>query len=139
MSSQTLTLDVPDKIFSRIRDRAYQANRTVEAEAIGVLTNAVTPMDELPPELAAAMAAVDALDDAGLRRAAESRLTPEQGEELEALHFKQRREGLTSAEDQTRHDLMREYERAMLVRARAAALLHQRGCNVTAMLRAGHS
>lgn len=134
MSSQTVTLDVPDKIFSRIRDRARQANRTVEAELIGVLANAVTPTDELPPELAAAMAAVDTLDEAGLRRAAESRLTPEQGEELESLHFKQRREGLTPAEDQTRQILMREYERAMLVRARAAALLHQRSKNGVAPL-----
>ena len=129
MSSHTLTLDVPDKIFARIRDRAREANRTVEAEAIGVLANAVIPTDELPPELAAAMTAVDTLDEIGLRRAAESRLTPEQGEELESLHFKQRREGLTTAEDQIRHDLMREYERSMLVRARSAALLHQRGKN----------
>jgi len=129
MSSQTLTLDVPDSIFARIRDRAREANRTVEAEAIGVLTNAVSAEDELPPALAAAMAAVDTLDETGLRHAAESRLSDEQLNDLESLHFKQRREGLTPAEDQTRHDLMREYERAMLVRARAAALLHQRAKN----------
>ena len=92
-----------------------------------------------PCPLLAAVAALDLLDETELRRAFDSRLSAEAAAELESLHFKVRREGLTPSEDQRRRDLMRQYERAMLVRARAGALLHQRGCNVTAMLRAGHS
>jgi len=134
MSSQSLTLDVPDKIFARIRDRAREANRTVEAEAIGVLADSVSSEDALPPDLEAAVAALDLFDETELRRAFESRLSAAEAAELESLHFKVRREGLTPSEDQRRRDLVRQYERAMLVRARAAALLHQRGCNVSAML-----
>ena len=130
MSSQTLTLDVPDKIFARMRDRARKANRTIEAEAIRILANSVSSEDELPPDLAAAVAALDLFDETELRRAFESRLSAEEAAELESLHFKVRREGLTPFEDERRGELMSQYERAMLVRARAAALLHQRGCDV---------
>jgi plasmid stability protein len=126
MSSQTLTVAVPDNIYARIRDRARQANRTVEAEVVGVLAESVSSEDLLPPDLQSAVDALDLLDDASLRHAAESRLTDEQAADLESLHLKQRREGLTPAEDATRGDLIRSYERAMLVRAHAAALLHER-------------
>jgi plasmid stability protein len=134
MSSQTLTLTVPDRIFARIRDRARQANRTVEAEALDVLSGSVSTEDKLPPDLEAAVAALDLFDETALRRAFESRLSAEASAELESLHFKQRCEGLTSADECRRGDLIRQYERAMLVRARAAALLHQRGINVSALL-----
>jgi plasmid stability protein len=134
MSFQILTVAVPDTIFARIRDRARQANRTVEAEVLDVLADAVSVEDRLPPDLQAALDALELLDETALRRAFESRLSAEASAELESLHFKERREGLTPAEDQRRRDLIRQYERAMLVRARAAALLHQRGCNVSAML-----
>ena len=130
MSSQTLTLAVPDNILARIRERARQANRTVEAEVLDVLSDAVVADDKLPSDLQSAVDALDLLDETALRRAFDSRLSAEAASELEALHFKERREGLTPVEDQRRHDLIRQYERAMLVRARAAALLHQRGCNV---------
>jgi plasmid stability protein len=131
MSSQTLTVAVPDKMFARIRDRAQQANRTVEAEVLDVLSDALTNQDELPADLEAAVSALDLFDETALRRAFESRLSAEASEELESLHFKERREGLTPAENQRRRDLVRQYERAMLVRARAAALLHQRGYPVS--------
>jgi plasmid stability protein len=132
MSFQTLTVAVPDQIFTRIRDRARQANRTVEAEVLDVLADAVSTEDRLPPDLQAAIDSLELLDEPALRRAFESRLSAEASSELESLHFKERREGLTPDEDQRRRDLIRQYERAMLVRARAAALLRQRGCNVSA-------
>jgi hypothetical protein len=54
--------------------------------------------------------------------------------ELEALHLKRQREGLTDVETQTLARLVRQYERAMLVRAQAAALLKQRGYDVAELI-----
>jgi plasmid stability protein len=132
MSTQTLMLPVPDGLLARIRDRARQANRTVEAEVLDVLSAALTANAELPADLSEAVAALHLLDEPALRRAADTRLPAEASAELEALHFKQRREGLTEVEERARQDLVRQYERALLVRAEATALLHGRGRNGTA-------
>jgi plasmid stability protein len=129
MSTQTLTVPVPDSLLVRLTDRARQANRSVEAEVLDVLSTALSANAELPADLAEALSALDQLDEPGLRRAADSRLSAEAAAELEALHLKQRREGLTATEELARQDLMRQYERAMLIRARATALLHGRNRN----------
>lgn len=133
MSSELLTVAVPENLLTRIRDRARQANRTVEAEVLDVLAGAIPGTDELSPDLRAALDTLDLLDDAALRRAFDSRLSVEASAELEALTFKERRAGLTPADESRRRDLIRQYERAMLVRARAAALLRQRGHEVPAV------
>jgi Antitoxin FitA-like, ribbon-helix-helix len=48
MATQTLTVALPDSLLARIRDRARQANRTVEAEVLDLLSAAV-PTDAAPP------------------------------------------------------------------------------------------
>ena len=47
--------------------------------------------------------------------------------ELESLHIKRQREGLLECEAQELADLVWQYERFIVVRAQAAALLQQRG------------
>jgi uncharacterized protein YnzC (UPF0291/DUF896 family) len=76
------------------------------------------------------------LDDAELWRAARSRLAAEDAERFEELNAKRQREGLTSDEDRESAALVRRYERAMLVRAQAAALLKERGHDVSSLLTA---
>jgi hypothetical protein len=133
MSGQTLTLNLPGPVFARLEERARAANRTVEAELLDLLTTSVPAADALPDDLAEAVAPLALLDDDALWRAARSRLAAEAADQIEAFHLKRQREGLTEAEVQTLTGLMRQYERAMLVRARAAALLHQRGHDVSAL------
>jgi plasmid stability protein len=130
MTGQTLTLNVPDPLYTRLKQRAQQANRTVEAELLDVLATAVPVGDELPADLAEAISPLALLDDAALWRVAQSRLASETAAQLENLHLKRQREGLTEAEAQTLSALVRQYERAMLVRAQAAVLLKQRGHDV---------
>src|SRR5262245_57658278 len=134
MTSQTLTLQVPEVLYSRLKQRAEQAQRTVEAETLELLAATVPAAEELPADLQQALAPLALLDDEALQHAARSRLGAEAAAELEALHLKQQREGLTEAEAQRRGDLVRQYERAMLVRAQALALLRQRGHDVSCLL-----
>lgn len=61
----------------------------------------------------------------------------EAAEQLEQLHFKRQREGLTAVETDEAAALLQRYERVMLVRARAAATLKQRGHDVSVLLTAG--
>jgi hypothetical protein len=54
---------------------------------------------------------------------------------MENLHLKRQREGLTEVEAQSLVGLVRQYERAMLVRAQATVLLKQRGHDVSELAR----
>jgi plasmid stability protein len=137
MTLQTVTLNVPDVLYTRLKQRAEQANRTVEAELLEVLATAVPAADELPADLQEAISPLALLDDESLWRAARSRLAAEVAAELENLHLKQQRESLTETEAETLAGLVRQYERAMLVRAQAAALLKQRGHDVSSLVAPG--
>lgn len=133
MTIQTMTLHIPDVLYLRLKQRAEQTKRSVEAEALEVLAGAIPVADELPPDLDAALSPLVVLDDASLEQVARSRLPDETTDALEELHLKQQREGLTEVERQTLHGLVQQYERNLLVRAQAAALLKQRGYDVSSL------
>jgi plasmid stability protein len=134
MSSRQITLDLPEAAFRRLQERALQTGRSVEEEAREVLASAVGEQDTLPADLDAAIAPMTLLSDAELWQACRTRLPQAAVEQLEALHFKRQREGLTEAEAATTAVLVHQYERVMLSRAQAAALLKQRGHDVSGLL-----
>jgi predicted transcriptional regulator len=129
-------LDVPDTLYERLRRMAEEAHRTVEAELLHVVAMAVPGADELPPDLEDAVSQLAVLDDAELLAAARAAMPRDAAEELEQLHHKRQREGLTEAEEQAAATLTRQYERFMLVRAEATALLAQRGHDLSGILQA---
>ena len=131
MTVQTVTVNLPGPLYNRLKHRAEQTHRTVEVELVEAVTTALPETEELPSDLAEAIAPLALLDDDALWRAARSHLALEAAAQLEELHLKRQREGLTETETQTLAGLVRQYERAMLVRAQAAALLKQRGHDVT--------
>jgi hypothetical protein len=94
----------------------------------------VPGLDNLPQDLEDAISPLALLNDDALWRAARTRISPEAAEHLEELHAKRRRESLTGAETHALTALMWQYDRAMLVRAQAAALLKQRGHDVSCLL-----
>jgi plasmid stability protein len=134
MTGQTLTLQVPDVLYTRLKERARQANRSVEAELLDVLATAVPAADELPRDLADAVAPLAQLDDAALWQAARSRLPDQSASRLEDPHQKRQREGLTDTEHRELAGLIAQDERTVLVRARAAALLRERGHDIASLL-----
>jgi plasmid stability protein len=134
MTSQSVTLNLPGPLYDRLKRRAEQSHRTVEAELLEVVASAVPVADDLPVELAEAISPLALLDDETLWRAARSHLPTEAAERMECLHLKRQKEGLTEIETQTLAGLVRQYERAMLVRAQAMALLKERGHDVSEFL-----
>jgi hypothetical protein len=131
MSVEPITLNLPGHLYDRLKRRAEQSHRTVEAELMEVVAWAVPVAEDLPDDLNETMTSLALLDDETLWRAARSHLPPETADQLERLHLKQQRDGLSGAEVQELARLMRQYERSMLVRAQAAALLNQRGHDVS--------
>jgi hypothetical protein len=86
----------------------------------------------LAPDLNEALSALSLLDDEALWDAAQCHLPKQAAERMESLHCQ--RQGLTKAEAQKLETLVQQYERYMLVRAEAAALLKQRGHDVSKIL-----
>lgn len=135
MSSQIVTLELPEPLYARLRDRAAQAQRSVEAEAREALTSAIQEGDTLSADLEAAIAPLALLSDTELWQAARTRLPQDTVDQIAELNLKRQREGLTEAESATTAALLHQYERVMLIRAEAAALLKQRGHDVASLLR----
>jgi plasmid stability protein len=129
-----VTLDVPDRLYERLQRMAAAAHRSVEDELLEVVATAIPGADDLPSDLDEAVSQLTVLDDAALFGAARATLPRDAAEELEHLHLKRQREGLTEAEAQAAASLTRQYERFMLVRAEAAALLVQRGHDISGIL-----
>ncbi|HEY8742383.1 MAG TPA: Arc family DNA-binding protein [Chloroflexota bacterium] len=134
MPSQSIQLRVPDELYDRLKKRAARAQRSIETELLDVITAAVESPGELPNDLAEALEPLAVLDDEALWRAARSHLDARLATELELLNVQQQGEGLLPSDDQRRLLLLRQYERAMLVRAQAAALLKERGHAVAQLL-----
>jgi plasmid stability protein len=134
MAVQAVTVNLPGPLYERLARRATRTHRTVEAEIVEAVTTLLPEEpDQLPADMAEAIAALHLLDAEALWRAARTCLAPEKAAELEGLHIKRQGEGLSASETETVAMLMKEYTRVMLVRSRAAALLKQRGHDVSGL------
>jgi hypothetical protein len=134
MTAHAITLHLPETLYERFRQRAEWSHRSLETEILDAVASAASMTDELSPDLIEALETLEQLEDEELWRLAGKAMSREASQELEALHFKQRDEGLNQDEDATRAKLLREYERTMLIRAQAARLLKDRGHDVSSIL-----
>ena len=134
MTVQPVTLNLPGHLYDRLKRQADEAHRTVEAELLDVVMSGIPLADELPADLSEALSPLALLDDDALWRAARSHLPEEAATEMENLHLKRQRDGLSQTDEQTLAGLVRQYERAMLVRGQAAVILKQRGLEVSGLL-----
>jgi uncharacterized protein with von Willebrand factor type A (vWA) domain len=134
MSTNTLTLHIPGPLYDHLKQLAAQTHRSVEEETLEALATAVPQGPSLSAELQEALASLVEQDDEALVEAARSHLPSDVSSELQSLHHKRQREGLSAGEAARLADLVQQYERQMLVRAQAAALLKARGRDVRGFL-----
>ena len=134
MTDRTITVAVPQETFEPFRERAEQAQRSVEEAVLEAMRAALTDGTSTTEERQPVLAALALLDTAALwqivRRGAET----EDVLVLAALNEKRQREGLTPAEEHAVRELIRHHDRAVLLRAKALALLRQRGEDVSALV-----
>lgn len=134
MAVQAITVSLPGPLYERLARRAQRTHRSVEAELVDAVATLPDEPDELPADMAEAIAALHLLEDEDLWRAAGQCLAGEKTDRIEELHIKRQREGLSASENEALALLMKEYTRIMLVRSRAAAILKQRGHDVSGLL-----
>lgn len=133
MATRTVTVELPREVYDRLKQHADQSRRPLEAEVLDVILTAVQQDDEAPADLGATLDQLKQLDSQTLAQLARSRLSPDESVTLEELNFKQQREGLDPTERQNRDALVFQYERHLLVRAEAVALLKERGFDVATL------
>lgn len=136
MSAHAITLQLPESLYERLKKRVEWTKRSLEDEVLDAVAFSASAEDELSPELMDAVESLEVLDDDDLWRLAQESMSREASQELEALHFKQRDEGLDETDEAIRAKLIREYERTILIRAQAAHLLKQRGYGVSGIVAA---
>jgi hypothetical protein len=131
MTVQAITLNLPEAVYRQIRQAAEKVGRPVNEVLLEAVV-AVAPVTGTGPEnLRTALAQMAYLNDAALWQAGRATMTAEQRQRLETLHDKQQREGLTPEEKAEEQALLSLYRETLLVRAQAAALLKQRGYDVS--------
>ena len=134
MTAHAITLHLPETLYERFRQRAEWSRRSLETELLEAVASAAPAEAELSPDLIRALEALEGLADEELWQLARKAMSQEASQELEALHLKQRDQGLSQDEDAARAKLIREYELAMLIRAQATRLLKDRGHDVSTLL-----
>ncbi|NOX63149.1 MAG: hypothetical protein GXP42_14585 [Chloroflexi bacterium] len=134
MSVQTMTIQLPSELYEYLERRAKNSRRSVNEEVVEAIAIAAQERAQLSPEMESVLDQLNYMDDATLWRMARSRLSEEEARRLEELNWKQQREGLTMEEEEERDMLLWQYDRRLLVRAKAMALLKERGHDISELL-----
>jgi plasmid stability protein len=131
MATQSVTVELPDAIYEQLRQRAAQSHRSIEAELVQVVSSVIPAPGKLTPDLRDLLEQMQFLDNTALWRAARSHLPKKAQTQLQSLNYKRQREGLNEAEALKANELLRQYERTVLIRAQAISLLKERGQDIS--------
>ncbi len=133
-NGQTVSVELPEPIFRRLRHIAEVTHRSVEDVLATTVDAALPQTPGVPPEVADDLAAMAVFSDAALWTAAETTLSPEQQRRLSQLTQEGETRLLPDAEAAELTQLIDAYDRAVLRRAKALALLAQRGFDISPRL-----
>lgn len=128
--TQTITLNLPDKIYGPIQRMAQATNRSVETLLLTALQTSLPSLEGLPEEIVQELADLETLDNNKLRQILLELVPLDQQQQLEALLQQNQAGVLTEIEQEILNFLQQEADKVMLRKARAAVLLRFRGQRV---------
>ena len=134
MNSQQVTITLPETIYERVKRRSQQMQRSVADELAAVVAASLPEQESLPPDIEQELSELDLFTNEELWRAARMTAPADKSERMQVLVEKQQLEGLTDSEKQEAAVLSHFFNRVMLVRAKAAVLLKERGHDVDQLL-----
>jgi len=128
MTLRTVTMQLPENLYLRLQQTAQATQQSFEAILLRALQVGSPPTwDTAPAEFQADLADLDRLDDAALWRMARTRATSTQMDRYQTLLDKNANETLSARERAELTQLRTEFDRQMLRKVHAAALLQWRG------------
>lgn len=134
MNSQQVTITLPEPIYQRVKRQSQLMQRSVADELAAAVTASLPEQETLPPDIEQELSELDLFTDEELWRAARMTAPADKTERMQVLVEKQQLEGLTDTEKQETAVLSHFFNRVMLVRAKAAVLLKERGHDVDQLL-----
>jgi hypothetical protein len=136
MSGKSVTLDLPEDLYERVRQVAEQSQRPVER----ILVESIRLLFGLPStstDIATTLAAMPSYSDAQLWAVVYQRLAWPQSQRLHELSTKNKLEKLTEDQQSEFEHLLTLNDRAMLLRSEALLLLKNRGHDIATYLERG--
>ena len=126
MASSPVVVHIPQSIYHRLERAAARLKKPVDMLVAETLEAALADDGDIPPEFVAEMKAVEQLDKSGLQQVVATDMKAEEQASLDALLDTQNARPLTPEENDQLETLRREYERLLLRKARAFALLAEK-------------
>lgn len=130
MDMQAVTVELPARVYQVLRGIADLTGRPVASVLQTSLAHTLPPLEDVPADEAADLAALALLDDGDLWRAARALLNDAEQAELHDLLDRQNAGLLTSADHQRLQSLLDAYAWVTLRKAHAYLLLARRGYRV---------
>ncbi len=130
MTTQTITLKLPEPLYRSARQVAEATRRPLEAILMDSIARTLPPLDDVSPAEAAELAKLASLGDASLWREARATMNPVEQATMHELLDRQGASELTPAEHVRLQDLLDVYGRLMVRKAHAYLLLARRGYRV---------
>jgi hypothetical protein len=127
MATNLVSINIPQTLYRCLERTATRLQKPVESFLIETLQAALPVVDEIPSHIEAEVAALDHLSNAALKEAAQSDMTLEAQQAFEQLLDLQTLQPLTEGEEARLGQLRTEYGRVLSRKARALALLAERG------------
>ena len=134
MSYQQITISLPERLYQQVEKLSQAKQRSVAEEVVAIVSSALPDQEDIHADLKVELAHLDQLSDEELWRAARVTAPVEKTDRMQILLDKQQLEGLTAVEREEAELLAHFFDRIMLVRARASALLKSRGHDITSLL-----
>ena len=131
MMERAITVRVPVAAFDRIRHVARQQRRSVPDMVRDLIVQDLPGLPPLPLDVESELGAFASLSDTVLWLIARSTLTKTQQSELAQLNHKAQQRSLTERERIRQQKLGDAYDRVLVRRAQAAALLKSRGYDLS--------
>ncbi len=132
MSHYTVTLPVPNYIYDRARQIAEDTSQSIEAVLLQQLQDAFAePLPDLPPEERHELEALVSLSDDALWTIAREQMPEDRQVRLRALMHANSQGALDDVQRIELEALVAQGQRLSLRKAQAAALLTERGYQVT--------
>lgn len=126
-----ISLHVSECLLESLQRRATEQCTSLEREAVDLLAAGLRHVEAGHDAVEELLQPLELMTDDDLWNAARSRLPRRLSSELEKLHHKKQREGLTIPESDRATQLAEQFDRCLVIRARAIELLNARGHDVS--------
>ena len=129
----SISVQVSKRMLQSLTRRAMKQRQSLEKEVVALIATGLKNAEVGIDEVEDLLQPLELMPDDDLWNAARSRMPRSLSGELEKLHQKRQRDGISKAERERARLLTEQFERCVVIRARAIELLHARGHDVSAL------